>query len=330
MTNTQQSPAEAELETIIQRAVSNGATRYVDGCKARIGEFVRRHYSFRGSLRIHTHAIGWDMVRMPLNIIWSVVNLLLAILGVTAGMVGLKRLQAWIRRVPPGLVTDMDRQISWLVVTELLQLPYEQGNKRSERDALMEEILKDPVLQQLLNNKLDAFQGPSRDRDFRDKLRTKLAEYGATRTGSADLASNITLLLTSKAMLGQASFGALSAGTAVSTAVAHSVAVSNFWLGSAVGAYYYAIVPVTVSIRMLVVTTVLVAVVMSLLSTFVGIVTDPIQAKLGLHQNRLNKLIGSIRADLQGTEHSRFELREKYMGRLFDIVDFLSVAGRTP
>lgn len=323
-------PAEAETRAIIRQAISRGAARYVEGCESRVNDFVREHYSLRGALRIHAHAIGWDIVRVPLNILWSVVNLLLALLGFLAGLARLRKLQQWIRRIPPGLVTDMDRQISWLVVTELLQLPYQHGGITSDRDALMEEIVKDPALQQLLNEKLEAFQGPSGDPDFRSKLQTKLAEYGATRTGSADLVSNVTLLITSKAVLGQASFGALSAGSAVSAVVAHSVAVSNFWLGSTIGAYYYALVPVAVSIRLIIVVTAVLALAMALMSTFIGIITDPIQARLGLHHKRLRKLIAAINNDLQGSEDSTFALREKYMGRLFDIVDVLTAVGRVP
>lgn len=325
---------EAETKAIIQQAIANGSDRYIQGCESRIDDFVSRHYSFRGALRIHSHALGWDIVRVPINIIWSVVYLALAVLGFLAGLARLRRLQTWLRRVPPGLVTDMDRQISWLVVTELLQLPYQRGTQASHRDTLMEEIVKDPALQHLLNDKLDAaqgpFKGPSHDPDFRGKLQAKLAEYGATRTGSADLVSNVTLLITSKAVLGQAAFGALSAGTAVSAAVAHSVAVSNFWLGSAIGAYYYALVPATISIRLLVAVTALVALAMALLSTFIGIVTDPLQARLGLHHKRLRKLIHAIRDDLQGQHDSTFALREKYLGRLCDIVDVLTTVARTP
>lgn len=327
---TDRTLTETETKAIIQQAITSGADRYLRGCESRVDDFVRRHYSFRGALRTHAHAIGWDIVRVPINIIWSVAYLALMVMGYLAGLMRLRRLQRWLRRVPPGLVTDTDRQISWLVVTELLQLPHEHRNQKSLRDALMEEIVKEPSLQHLLNEKLEAFQGPSQDPEFRDKLQAKLAEYGATRTGSSDLVSNVTLLITSKAVLGQASFGALSAGTAASAAIAHSVAVSNFWLGSAIGAYYYALVPVAISAPLLIVVTVVVALAMALLSTFIGILTDPLQARLGLHHRRLRRLIDSIRDDLLGKHDCTFHLREKYLGRLFDIVDVLTTVARTP
>ncbi|SDX15236.1 DUF6635 family protein [Marinobacter mobilis] len=320
----------AETRTLIRQAIASGADRYIRGCESRVDDFVRRHYSFRGALRVHAHAMGWDVVRVPINILWSVVHFALAVLSLVAGLVRLRGLQAWLKRAPPGLVTDTDRQISWLVVTELLQLPYQYGNRTSHKDALMEEILRDPAFSELLQTNADTFHGPSHDPGFRVKLNNKLAEYGATRTGSADLVSNVTLLITSKAMLGQAAFGALSAGTVVSAAVAHSVAVSNFWLGSAIGAYYYAVVPATTSVPLLVAVTTLVAVAMALISTFIGIVSDPLQARFGLHHRRLRRLLNAIRDDLQGTHDSTFELREKYLGRLCDIVDVLTTLARTP
>ncbi|PLA74864.1 hypothetical protein CYQ88_04535 [Hydrogenovibrio sp. SC-1] len=193
----------------------------------------------------------------------------------------------------------------------------------------MATILRNPELQSLLNEELDAFVKPSQSPDFRTKLDAKLAEYGATRTASSDLASNVTLLITSRIALGNASFGALSAGAAVSAAVANSAAISSFWLGSTAGSYYYAIFPVTASVRPLLSVAIVIAVVLAIVSTFIGILTDPLQAKLDIHQRRLRKLVNAISDDLNGKAGSDFHLKETYTGRLFDIVDVLSTVGRS-
>lgn len=319
----------SQVRAIIDHAIAAGADSYIRDCEARIPEFVQRHYSWRGARKLHAHALGWDMLRIPLNILWSVVNLVLALLGVVAGWLGFKRLKGWIGRIPPGLETDMDRQISWLIVTELLQLPYAQGEKVSEHDALMAATFKDPALQALLNEVLAPFETPAQSAEFRARLDAKLAEYGATRTASAELASNTALLVTSKLALGKASFGALSAGSAISASVAHFAAVSNFWLGSAAGSYYYALFPVAASMRLSIAVTVVLVIVLALVSTFIGMLVDPLQARLGLHQRRLRKLLAAIGDDLKGQQDPRFQLREKYAARLFDIVDVLSSVGRT-
>lgn len=319
---------ERQARAVIKKAINVGSEAYIHERENRIDEFVRRHYSFSGALKIHSHALGWDVVRVPVNIIWSVANIFLALAGFLAGLFGLRELQSLIKRIPPGLETDMDRQIKWLIVTELLELPYQQGQKISEKDALMSEILKDSDLQLLFNEVLDRFSEPAKSPNFRARLDDKLAEYGATRTASADLASSSMLLVMSKISLGQASFGTLGAGTAVSATVANSIAASNFWLGSTAGAYYYAVFPVAASARLLLAVTTAIAAVLALVSTFIGILTDPIQAKIGLHQKRLKKLVRAIGSDLSGKEGPDFHLREKYAGRLFDIIDLLSTVGR--
>lgn len=320
---------EGEVLAIIGKAITAGAESYVREREIRIGEFVRRHYSFRGALKIHSHALGWDVVRVPFNIIWSFANIFLALLGCIAGLVRLKKLQDWIKKIPPGLKTDMDRQISWLIVTDLLELPYQQGQKVSDKDALMTEILKNPELQSLLNEVLASFSEPAKSPEFRAKLDAKLAEYGATRTASSDLASNAALLVTSKIALGQPAFGALSAGTTVSATIANTVAASNFWLGPTAGSYYYAVFPAAASARLIFAATVVITIALALVSTFIGILTDPLQAKLGIHQKRLRKLVSAVGNDLNGKAGSDFQLREKYAGRLFDIIDVLSMAGRS-
>jgi len=319
----------AERHAIVESAVAEGTKRYIKQCNQRIEPFITKHYSFSGALKIHSHALGLDVVRVPVNIIWSLINIILAILGLAAKAVGLKKISEKIKSIPPGIETDMDKQIKWLVITELLELPFTDGKRTSNKDALMDEILKDTKLKSFIDQELNELRCLHNQPEFKEKIDKKLAEYGATRTGSADLASNIALLISSRWALGQASYGALSAGYTVSALIAQSIAVSNFWLGTTIGSYYYAYVPVVVSLRLIIAITSLVAVVLAIISTFIGIITDPIQAKLGIHKRRLNKLIKSIQEDLEDNNSSEFQLREKYIGRLFDIVDCLSMLRRT-
>ncbi|RVU82883.1 hypothetical protein EOL70_20290 [Leucothrix sargassi] len=331
MSDSHKKLSEGEVLTLIDNAITTGSASYIHEREKRISDFIRRHYSFRGALNIHKHALGWDLIRVPLNILWSVIRLILALVGFLVGLAGLKKLQGWVKKIPPGLTTDMDRQIRWLIVTELLELPYKQGQKTSDNDALMTEILKDPDLQSLLNEALetDTLSEPAKSPVFKAKLDDKLAEYGATRTASSELATNATLLVTSQIALGQASFGALSAGAAVAATIAHSAAVSSFWMGSVLGSYYYSFFPVAASVSQIVSVTAILCIVLAFVSTFIGILTDPLQAKLGIHKRRLKKLVSAVGRDLSGKAGADFQLREKYAGRLFDIVDVLSTVGRS-
>lgn len=315
--------------TIVETAVAEGTKRYIKKCKLRVEPFIANHYSFSGALKIHSHALGLDIIRVPINIIWSVFNIILSIIGLVTNIIGLKQLSEKIKKIPPGIETDMDREIKYLVITELLQLPFADGERNSKIDSLMEEILKDKKLQSYINHELNELRLLHNQPDFKERIEQKLTEFGAVRTGSADLASNIVLMLSSHGALGQTTIGALSAGHAVSALIAKSIAASNFWLGATIGSYYYALVPVAVSLRLIIAVTSIVAVILSIISTFIGIITDPIQAKLGIHKRRLNKLITSIQDDLENTTSGEFKLREKYIGRLLDIVDCLTMLRRT-
>lgn len=309
---------------IIQRAITRGTSRYIAARRMKVNAFVKNNYSFRGALRIHSHALGWDLIRVPVNVIWSIFNIVLAFASFISKRVGWKTLHERIGRIPPGLETDMDKEINRLIITELLELPYQDVGYISEKDALMQEIMRDPVLQRLLDKELGDLARLKDDPRLREELERKLKEYSATRLAAADLASNVLLLVSSKIALGNASFGVLSAGSAVSASIAQAMAVSNFWLGSVAGAYWYALFPVAATARFVIAVTAVIAIIVALASTFIGIITDPIQAKLGWHQKRLQKLVSAVEQDLLGESIGPFQLREKYVGRILDVVDALA------
>ncbi len=316
-------------KTVIENAITNASKRYILERNKKINGFVKRHYSFRGTLKIHSHAIGLDIIRVPINIIWSVINIILALLGFAARAFGADRLHRLIKKIPAGLETDMDKQINWLILTELLQLPHQQGDRHSSKDALMDEITRDPDLQHLIEVELESLDQVNDYPAFKQEIERKLAEYGSTRTGASELASNTVLLVTSKLAFGKVFFGALSAGVALSVSAAQSIAASNFWLGSTIGSYYYAIMPVEASWQLIVAMTALVAIALALASTFIGIITDPVQSKLGFHQRRLRKLVSAVEKDLISNSEGEFHLREKYCARVFDIVGVLDALRRS-
>lgn len=318
-----------DCEDLVEQAVERAVARYMAARERRVESFVARHFSFRGSLRLHAHALGWDLVRVPLNIIWSVPRFLLYLLGLVARLCGLTAIARALNRVPAGLTTNLDRQVGWLIVTDLLELPHRIGSQESTRDALMEEILGDPAVESLIDAKLQAVSSRQGDPGFRRLLDRKLAEYGASRTGTSELASNLMVVLSSQLALGQASWGSLGIGNAIAASLAKSAAISSFWLGPVAGSYFYTLVPVTPAYDTVLAVTACVATVLAFVATFIGILTDPLQVRLGLHQRRLRRLLNAIRRDLARAEESEFQLREKYVGRVCDVLDYLTLAGRS-
>lgn len=89
-----------EREALMAEALSSAAGRYIAGCEARVEDFVREHYSLRGSLRLHRHALGWDILRVPLNILWTLIRLLLVVVGLILASFGLSFFRRWAEHLP--------------------------------------------------------------------------------------------------------------------------------------------------------------------------------------------------------------------------------------
>jgi hypothetical protein len=121
----------------------------------------------------------------------------------------------------------------------------------------------------------------------------------------------------------------MSAGGGLAAALAQHAAISNFALGSTLGGLYYSVFPASASMGLVVASTGTVMAALAILTSFSGIITDPIQYKLGLHQKELNKLIDSLQKELKGVGDSKLKLRDMYVARIFDLLDLMKEAART-
>lgn len=319
----------AEQRRLVNAAVNSGIDRYIAARKAKVPAFVKRHFSFKGALQLHRKALGPDLYKAPLNIFW----LLPATLGKTAAYLlekaGVKKIAQLLKRMPSGWQTDMQKEINWLIYTELLELPYRQDDRVSTKDALLEEILREPELNALLAGYLDEISKKSTDPDFRRTLERNLQEYATSRTAVSELAGSIITLSTGYAALHKAVPGALAGGSAVATVIAEKIAIAQFWLGPTLGAWYYSLFPAAASTGLVVAATASLMAGLALFSTFTGIITDPLQARLGLHQKRLYKFLDALHAELAGTRPSEYHIKEQYIARVFDIIDLLTTALRS-
>jgi hypothetical protein len=68
---------------------------------------------------------------------------------------------------------------------------------------------------------------------------------------------------------------------------------------------------------------------LAILTSFSGVVTDPIQHKLRLHQRRLFRFIDSLDRELRGKGDSKFHIRDQYVARIFDLLDLIKRAAKT-
>ena len=192
------------------------------------------------------------------------------------------------------------RNCNGCIYTELLELPYAQAGRASHRDALLEHILADPQIAALCDEYVTQLHSVADRPAFRAALERHLAEYGKTRGAVSELAGSLLTLAAGYAALSKATPGALSAGTAAATAIAQHLAITHFWLGATVGAWYYAVFPVAASAGLVAATTGALLAAGGVVTALAWIVLDPLLATTGIHRRRLDRFVTAVGEELRG------------------------------
>ena len=318
-----------EQRQLILKAVTAGTENYIQARKAKVPTFVTKHFSFKGALKLHQKALGKDLYRAPLNILWLVPLAIVKVGSLILNKAGAGKMARRLDALPPGFQTDVQQEINWLIYTELLELPYQQDSRTSTQDALLTAILQDSELASVIDGYLTKIHKKSTASDFRRTLEKNLKEYANSRTAAAELAGNIITLSSSYAAFHKAMPGAITSGSATAAVIAEKIAIAKFWLGPTLGAWYYGLFPIAASTGLVIAATGTIMAGLALITTFTGIITDPLQAKLGLHQKRLNKFIDALGDEMSGDTQAQYKIKEQYISRVFDIVDLLITAVRS-
>ncbi len=291
-------------EAALRAAVAAAAKGYFAERRARIDPFVDRWYSARGALRLHRHALGWDIARAPANVGLAPVQMLARLGAGAAEKAGRKRSAAWLRSRRLMFDTAVMKEVRRLVLAELLELPTE-GHPG---DALAEAIVADPEVRRLVGR---AAPG----------LGAALADYAGTRSAVAEMTAALATMGAGAAALHQITPGAMTLGPALAAAMAQSAAISAFPLGAAAGSVWYGIWPAAASPALVAGTTAGLMTGAALIAAFAGVVADPAQRALGLHQRRLRRLVDAMEKEFVEGEGGGFAAREHYVARLFDVMD---------
>ena len=301
-----------------REAVEEGARRYFEERRARIDGFVDAHFSLAGTLRLHRRALGWDVLRAPVNISLAAPQLLLHAAAAAASRLRARRLAHALDR-SILLPTSVSRQIEWLIHTEFLELPFAQAGQESGRDALSEAIAAVAA----------GAAGHGSDAAFRGRLAGAMTSYGATRSAAAEITTGFVTLGTGAVVLNKLTPGAATLGPALAASMAQGSAITAFPLGATLGGFWYGLFPVHPSGASVVLTTVLLMIGLAIFAAFAGIVFDPIQRALGLHRARLRRMVDALERQFFDPRSRGFAVHDHYIARLLDVLDLLGAVART-
>ena len=305
-------------------AVAAGTRRYFADRRARVTPFIDRHFTLRGALAVHRAALGWDIAKAPVNLFLAAPQVAARLAAMVADKAGAPRAARILRR-PILLPTAVGRRIEWLVYTDLLQLPFRQGDRVCDHDALAESILADPVLTEAIAGILS---GHARDLAFRESVRHAVTEYKASRAAAAEITTGLVSLGAGAAVFNKLTPGAASLGPTVAGLMAQQAAVASFPLGGWLGGVWYGVFPAAPSVGLLVVITGALVLSAATFAAFAGIVADPLQRLAGLHRMRLRRMIAVLERQLTDPAAPGFAVRDHYVARLLDLFDLIATAVR--
>ena len=277
-----------------------------DAARGRIDGFVARHFSFRGALGLHRRALGGDLLRAPLNVFLAPLHALTRLAGFLCRLCGARRAADWLGARGFILTTRVAAEVEARLLEDLLALPASgRGAPMATRlEALAPEGLAEP------------------DRSARaERAATTLQIYTGTRAAVAEMTTALLTVAFGAWMFHRLTPGMLSVAPNLANGFVQDAAIATFPLGSGLGALWYGAFPVAATGWQVAVTLVLLLALASVVTAFAGILADPLQARLGLHRARLNRLVDALERDLGGATPRPFAAREHFYARLLDLVD---------
>ena len=309
--------------------VAEAARGYFEGCRARIDSFVERNFTVAGAARLHTRAVGWDLLKAPANVVLSVPQIGLKLGAAAARKVGAPKTAEALGNRRLFLETAVATELRWRLMTELLRLPFADGDRVSTDDGLAEAILAHPRVQAILAEAAANAAERASDPGFRAQLEAALTEYTGTRSAAAEITTGLIALGTGAIAFQKATPGAIALGPVIAGSIAQGAAISSFPLGATAGGIWYGLFPVQAAPFLVAGATAGVLGVAAVATAFAGMVSDPVQRALGLHHRRLNRFIDSLEEAFHRSDAGGFRAYDLYVARLIDLLDLLVGVTRT-
>lgn len=260
--------------------------------KAEVRRFVRANFGLRGSLLLHRRALGLDLLRAPLNVLLAPVFLLVRLIAGLARLLRLKRLRGWLLRRRILFETEVARRVG--------------ERTRAFIDDLNARGMGVTAAPETIDRAVD--------------------DYAGVRNAVAEITTSLLVLVTGFWLFHAATPGVFSLAGPVAELRAQANAVDTFWLGQGLGRLYYGVFPTTLGPWQVMLTALTLSCLAALVTTFAGVLADPVQMLTGTHRRRLMRLLS--RLDDAGAQTGGIE-REHVTARIGDLADLAWSVWRT-
>ena len=303
-------------EAEIAQAIRAGTERYFADCRVRVPAFIDRHFHYPGAVATNRMAWGWDMLRVPLNLLWAPVYAIASLVKLlTRQRASLRWLHTMAGQVPAGFTTRVQTHVSMLIQQELLALG-EPGQR-------LEDYLIDALEAVYTRHSHEPVDHQQFCRLMAPLITDALHQYRVTRTASADITNSLSCTVLGAFAFQKFTPGGIGLGVVVAAMVAKFLAARDFFLGETIGHWYYSVFPPEPSLATTAAVMVAVMTALAAFAALSGVISDPVQAAIGLHRRRLLKLLDHLERDLALSTQSSFRPKDQYLARILDTFDMI-------
>ena len=258
-------------------------TRPMTRREAELRRFVRARFGPRGTLALHRHALGLDLLRAPVNVTLSPLFLLSRLAAPVLRRLRMARAADWLAGRRIFLKSDMSRQIE----TDLTRL------------------IADLSAQDLAPNPPP------------EAVARAVSDYAETRNAVAEITTSVLVAGAGLLLFHRATPGVISLAGPVAQLRAQAQAIEDFALGGWMGRMWYGAFPTQFSTLDLLLTGLVLAVLASVVTTFAGLIADPLHWLSGTQRRRLMRLL----TRLERAPEAPAMPREHLLARLGDLSD---------
>lgn len=234
--------------------------------KAALKRFVRTSYGPAGTLSLHRAALGADLVRAPLNLVLAPVFILTRLAALAAKALGREKGAHWLASRKVLLDTKVARTAAERTSAFIAELDAGGLGPRAPEAAVTRAV----------------------------------DNYVSTRSAVAEIVTMLVFLAAGLTLFHRATPGLVSLAGPVAELRALGQAIDRFPLGPFLGRVYYDVFPVALPLWQVVLTGLALALVSALVTSFAGLIADPVQVVTGSHRRRLERLIARLEQGQDG------------------------------
>lgn len=252
--------------------------------RAEVSAFVCATFGLRGTLRLHRFAFGFDLLRAPANVVLAPVFLVIQLMALIAGAIRWRKASVWLSQRQIFLETNVSQQVAKRVLAFIGDLEAKGTIRACPKEIVAQEI----------------------------------ANYTGVRSAVSEITTTLIVIIVGMVAFQTVTPGVISITGQVAELRAHAQAVAQFPLGQGVGRLYYGVFSTTLKPWEVLATGVVLSMLASVVTTFAGVIADPLQVMTGTHRRRLCRLLNRLEI---ASDRNTTIAREHITARLADLTD---------